>query len=213
MTLAEIECHEQGYQMSLVRSHFIFTSKYSVGTDQFVKPKGRFVIDGTPQQMKKEVHYWESYSPAPNTIATRLLLAVACGSRAQKFKIYGIDPKDPKGDVKYKKRFSADVSTAFLHSVLEKREQFICRLPAGCEVTRPDGTICEFVIVYRGQYVAPASGFYWTRTRDAWILKNFNTDVVDAPIVPGTHLEANKKAEALTDSVKATAAAAAQTIE
>ena len=199
MTLAE--CRAQGYHMSPVRSHFIFTSKYSVSTDQFVKPKGRFVVDGTPQQMKKEVHYWESYSPAPNTVATRLLQAVACGSRVQKWKIYGVKPDDPKGEVKYKKRFSADVSTAFLHSVLEKWEQFICRLPAGCEVTRPDGTVCEYVIVYRGQYGTPASGFYWTRTRDAWILKNFNTEeigtVIDTPIVPGTHLEATKQAEIL----------------
>ena len=60
---------------------------------------------------------------------------------------------------------------------------------------------CEFVIVCRGQYGTPASGFYWTRTRDAWILKNFNTEVIgtviDTPIVPGTHLEATKQAEEL----------------
>ena len=60
---------------------------------------------------------------------------------------------------------------------------------------------CEFVIVCRGQYGTPASGFYWTRTRDAWILKNFNTEVIgaviDTPIVPGTHLEATKQVEEL----------------
>ena len=75
MTLPE--CRELGYDTSPVRSHYIFDSKYSVATDKFIKPKGRFVVDGTPHQMKAQEHYWETYSPAPNTIATRFLQAIA----------------------------------------------------------------------------------------------------------------------------------------
>ena len=65
--------------MSPVRSHWIFDSKYCIKTEVFLKSKGRWVIDGTTRAMRYNEHFWESFSPAPNPIATRIMQSIACG--------------------------------------------------------------------------------------------------------------------------------------
>lgn len=186
MTLAECRQEFPHIKTSPVRSHYIFDAKYSVVTDEFLKPKGRFVVDGTPSQMKHQEHFWESYANAPNTIATRFIQAIACGCVCKS--------KAPWLKNRQKKRFAADISTAFLHSILEKHEQFICMLPDGCEIFNSKGERCRYVAVFRGQYGTPASGYYWQRTRDTWILSYFNP-------APGSHAAAQSKSK--TSAAKA----------
>ena len=153
MTLAE--CRKQ-YNITTtpVRSHWIFDTKYSVKTDEFLKAKGRWVVDGTPAQMKLNQHYFEFYSPAPNPIATRLMNSIACAYA--------------------KRRYAADIDTAFLHSVLADHERIIVRLPEGMWTTNAKGEQCAYVVLLRGQYGTRPAAFYWSRTRDEWLMKRFS---------------------------------------
>ena len=144
---------KEGYRQQPVRSHFIFDSKYDIINGNFLKPKARWVVQGDPNQMTKGVHYFHSYSPAPSTTTTRMLQAVACGYN--------------------KTRHACDVETAFLHSDLQPHEQIPIRLPDGMEVQEADGSTLRYVILYKGQYGTPSAGYYWTRTRDAWLLQEF----------------------------------------
>ena len=144
---------DKGYKQRPVRSHFIFDSKYDICTGAFLKPKARWVVQGDPNQMKKGIHYFQSYSPAPSTTTTRMMQSIACGYD--------------------KKRHAADVETAFLHSDLESHEQIPIRLPDGMETTDQSGSVRRYVILYKGQYGTPSAGFYWTRTRDAWLMTEF----------------------------------------
>ena len=121
MTLSQ--CRALGKHMSLVRSHWIFDSKYCIKIEVFLKSKGRWVIDGTTCAMWYNEHFWESFSPAPNLIATRIMQSVACGYD--------------------KKRYAADVEVAFLKSLLKPHEQIIVRLPDGQETTNADGELCR----------------------------------------------------------------------
>ena len=154
MTLSQ--CRALGKHMSPVRSHWIFDSKYCIKTEVFLKSKGRWVIDGTTRAMRYNEHFWESFSPAPNPIATRIMQSVACGYD--------------------KKRYAADVEVAFLKSLLKPHEQIIVRLPDGQETTNADGELCRYVILYRGQYGTKCAAFYWSRTRDAWLLDKFSAE-------------------------------------
>ena len=156
----------RGYHHSPVRSHMIFDCKYDIVTNEFLKPKARWVAEGTPSQCRKGEHFFESYSPAPCPIATRVLQAIACGYN--------------------KKRHAADVDTAFLHARLEDREKIPIKLPPGMEIWR-DGKCCAYVIALAGQYGMPSAAFYWQRCRDAWILEAFNTAVEVTSADPRTH--------------------------
>ena len=131
----------EGYSQRPVRSHFIFDSKYDIIDGN---------VQGDPNQMTKYVHYFYSYSHAPSTTTTRMLQAVACGY--------------------CKTRHACDM-TAFLHSDLQPHEQILIRLPDGMEVHDEDGSTLRHVILYKGQYGTPSAGYYWTRTRDAWLLQ------------------------------------------
>ena len=114
-------------------------------TGEFLKPKARWVVQGDPSQMKKGIHYFESYNPVPPTITTSMMQSIACGYN--------------------KKRFAADVDTAFLQSVLEPHERVAICLPPGMEETI-DGQLLAYVILLKGQYGTPSGGFYWSRTRN-----------------------------------------------
>ena len=54
-----------GYHQQPIRTHFMFTCKYDIKSGKFLKPKARWVVEGTPRNCRKYEHYWEAYSPAP----------------------------------------------------------------------------------------------------------------------------------------------------
>eukprot|EP01050_Picozoa_sp_SAG11_P008401 SAG11_NODE_738_length_7426_cov_14.966289_9_plen_729_part_01 len=147
------ECRAEGVSTSAVHSQFVFTCKYDQITGDFVKPKAKWVVTGTPAQMKRGEHYFEIYSPAPCPIATRLMQCIACG--------------------KNKHRAAADIVCAFLNSVLEKHEWTILRLPDGMEVVS-EGVTRRYVIARRGQYGTPSAALYWQRELDNFLLSAFN---------------------------------------
>ena len=153
MTITQVR--NAGYKQSPVRSHIIFCCKYDVVTGAFKSPKARWVVEGTTQQCKFGVHWFESFSHASNPVATRLMQAIAVGED--------------------KKRHAGDIKTAFLHSRLQPHEIIPIRLPPGMEVM-VDGQLCEYVLALRGQYGMPSAAFYWTRELNRWLMATFNSD-------------------------------------
>ena len=142
-----------GYHQQPIRTHFMFTCKYDIKSGKFLKPKARWVVEGTPRNCRKYEHYWEAYSPAPTGIAVRLLQALAC-----------------RHD---KKRHACDVDVAFLNSVLQPHEMLPLIMPPGMEEVSGE-QVYDHVILYRGQYGLIPAGFYWERTRNAFLLEEFN---------------------------------------
>ena len=52
-------------------AHFMFVAKYDIKANKFLKPKGRWVVEGTPRNCRKYEHFWESYSLDTKTRADR----------------------------------------------------------------------------------------------------------------------------------------------
>jgi hypothetical protein len=70
--------------MSPVPSHIIFEFKFEEGKN--TKPKARWVLAGTPRNMKALEHYLQSFAPVADSDSTRLLHALALGRGLERAK-------------------------------------------------------------------------------------------------------------------------------
>ena len=103
-----------GYKQRIVRSHITFTCKFDAINDDFISPKAWWVVRGTLASCALGEHYFQSFSPAPNSATTQLLQAIACGAG--------------------KRHHSGDIKTAFLHNCLLPHEMIPIKLPPGMEI-------------------------------------------------------------------------------
>ena len=112
ITLAQAK--EDGLHQTPVPSHIIFEFKYedSVNT----KPKARWVLAGTPKNMRAQEHFFECFAHAPDPDSTRFLQALAVGRGLSRAK--------------------ADVHTALLNSIVPNQKWVPVITPAGMETCR-----------------------------------------------------------------------------
>ena len=152
---AQVNLHqmrEDGIHQSPVPSHIIFEFKFEEGKN--TKPKARWVLAGTPHNMKALEHYFQSFAPAADSDSTRLLQAIAVGR--------GL------------KRAKADVETAFLNSLVPKRERVPVMMPLGMEQYDDSGRKLGLVLLLRGQYGSPSAAYLWYMTLREFTLRVFN---------------------------------------
>jgi hypothetical protein len=132
-----LQMREDGVHQNLVPSHIIFEFKFEEGKN--TKPKARWVLAGTPHNMKSLEHYYQSFAPAADSDSTRLLHALAVGR--------GL------------KRAKADMETAFLNSLIPKRERVPVMMPMGMDQYAESCKKLGFVLLLRGQYGSPSAAY------------------------------------------------------
>ena len=101
---------EDGIHQSPVPSHIIFEFNFEEGKN--TKPKARWVLAGTSFNMKSLEHHFQCFAPVADSDSIRLLQALAVGR--------GL------------KRAMAGVDTAFLNSLVPKRERVPVIMPVRC---------------------------------------------------------------------------------
>ena len=112
---------------------------------QVDKWKSRFVVQGHPGHVTKGVHYWKTFSAAPNIATTRILQCLVtlgwCSG-------------------------SVDIETAYLWGRLPEHERIAVILP------HERGTVR---ILYGNIYGMPQADRVYTEMRDKFILTTFNS--------------------------------------
>jgi hypothetical protein len=108
--------------------------------------------------MKALEHYFQCFAPAVDSDSTRLLQALAVGRDLIRAK--------------------ADVETAFLNSLVPKRERVPVMMPVGMEEYDDSGKRLGFVLLLRGQYGSPSAAYLWYMTQRSTKNKNCASLVV-----------------------------------
>ena len=152
MKLADIRA--QGISQSVCPCRELCEIKGSDG--EVEKWKTRLVIQGSPNNVTKGVHYFETYSAAPNCTTTRILLTliVQLGLHL----------------------FSVDISAAYLHGRMPVGEQIPIRMPSHTRQYDKETGEEMYRILLGSCYGLPQSSKIWSELRDKWFLANFNSN-------------------------------------
>ena len=143
---------------------FVIKTKNNI----FERCKVRCCLAGHSGNMKRGIHYEETFAASPNQHSMRLLQALLV-----KHKWY---------------RKSFDIKQAYLHAPLDKSQYVSIKYPKGFEQFETDEhgeeilndrghRIPLYGIIVRNIYGHPAASRGWNKHRDAFILKQFNRDV------------------------------------
>lgn len=142
-----------GYTKPPVPLIAIWTAPYTP-ENELKKFKCRICAAGHPGNVTKGVHYFNTFAAAPNCATTRLMHAI---STHLKLVV-----------VNY------DVATAYLWGDMEESEIVPVTLPKGMEQYDPTTGEPLYYLLKKPLYGMPFSSRRWARTRDDWILKEFN---------------------------------------
>lgn len=133
--------------MSVVLDH-----KYSV-LGLLDRRKVRLAISGHTGNMQKGVHFTDTFAAAPNPNTARMLQAI-CVLRGYH-------------------RLSFDIKQAYTRSELPPGKLIALKYPIGYRRKNKDGEEL-YMLLKKNLYGHPAAARAWAKTRDDWILKEFN---------------------------------------
>jgi len=140
--------------MSVVLSH-----KYTDGV--LMRYKTRLALAGHAGNMKPGEHYDKTFAASPNANTSRLLQALCV----------------------YKKwfRYSFDIEQAYLHAELPPGKLIAVKYPDGFKRYNEDGEEL-FMLLKKNIYGHPAASRAWSKTRDAYLMKRFNSKDKDGTV-------------------------------
>lgn len=143
----------EGYTKSPVPLIALWTAPYTP-ENELKKFKCRICAQGHSGNVTKGVHYFNTFAAAPNCATTRLMHAI---STVRKLVV-----------VNY------DVATAYLWGDMDDSEIVPVSLPKGMEQYDSETGEPLYFLLKKPLYGMPFSSRRWSRTRDEWILKEFN---------------------------------------
>ena len=143
---------------------FVIKTKNNI----FDRCKVRCCLAGHSGNMKKGIHYEETFAASPNQHSMRLLQALLVQKKW------------------YRKSF--DIKQAYLHASLDPSQYVSIKYPKGFEQFQRDERGNEILdaqgrriplygIIVKNIYGHPAASRGWNKHRDKFILTNFNRDV------------------------------------
>ena len=143
----------QGYTKPPVPLIAIWTAPYTP-ENKLKKFKCRICAQGHSGNVTKGVHFFNTFAAAPNCATTRLMHAISTT-----LKLIVIN---------------YDIKTAYLWGDMEEDEKVPVSLPKGMQEYDEKTGEPLYYLLEKPVYGMPFSSRRWSRTRDAWILEEFN---------------------------------------
>jgi len=120
------------------------------------KRKSRMAVQGHPGNMKKGIHYSETFSATPRESSARILCALVALMNL--------------------KRVSFDITKAYCWADLPPGELIALKYPSAFQEFDPITNEKLYIVLRKNLYGHPSAGRTFGKARDAAILKKFNVD-------------------------------------
>ena len=120
------------------------------------KRKSRMAVQGHPGNMKKGIHYSETFSATPRESSARILCALVALMNL--------------------KRVSFDITKAYCWADLPPGELIALKYPSAFQEYEPVTNEKLYIVLRKNLYGHPSAGRTFGKARDAAILEKFNVD-------------------------------------
>ena len=152
-TLREFKA--QGYTKPPVPLIVVWDAPYTP-ENKLKKFKCRICAQGHAGNVTKGVHFFNTFAAAPNCATTRLMHAIST-----ELNLVVIN---------------YDIKTAYLWGDMEEDEKVPVSLPKGMQEFHEETGEPMYYLLEKPVYGMPYSSRRWSKTRDAWILEEFNSN-------------------------------------